>query len=182
MTHDTSVYPSGKTYSGKFTHVDSGYWTKMEWSIDRTDPLALSFVVHAKHDATGLSATERVRWEIVDPASDPLLGGTALVQWIAADSTDWQSTTLSYTRTSDKPLLIRASAKRGSGNSWVHLEQYPTAYDTLQTGITTLLGRVVGTLASGTHTAQSGDAYARLGAPAGASVSADLATRLATSG
>lgn len=42
-------------------------------------------------------------------------------------------------------------------------------------GTTTLLSRVVGTLAAGTHNAQSGDAYARLGAPAGASVSADVA-------
>jgi hypothetical protein len=42
-------------------------------------------------------------------------------------------------------------------------------------GVTTLLGRIVGTLAAGTHNPQSGDAYARLGAPAGASVSADIA-------
>jgi len=42
-------------------------------------------------------------------------------------------------------------------------------------GVTTLLSRVVGTLAAGTHQPQTGDAYARLGAPAGASVSADLA-------
>ncbi len=41
-------------------------------------------------------------------------------------------------------------------------------------GVTTLLSRVVGTVASGTHNAQSGDTYARLGAPAGASVSADI--------
>ncbi len=38
-----------------------------------------------------------------------------------------------------------------------------------------IAARLVGTIASGTHTAQSGDAYARLGAPAGASVSADIA-------
>lgn len=42
-------------------------------------------------------------------------------------------------------------------------------------GVTTLLSRIIGTLASGTHNAQSGDSYARLGAPAGASVSADVA-------
>ena len=43
-------------------------------------------------------------------------------------------------------------------------------------GTTTLLSRVVGTLATGTHNPQSGDAYARLGAPNGASVSADVAS------
>ena len=42
-------------------------------------------------------------------------------------------------------------------------------------GVTTLLARIIGTLATGTHTPQTGDAFARLGAPAGASVSADVA-------
>jgi hypothetical protein len=58
-----------------------------------------------------------------------------------------------------------------------------STYDGSDTaGTTTLLARIIGTLATGTHNPQSGDAYARLGAPAGASVSADIATRLATSG
>lgn len=42
-------------------------------------------------------------------------------------------------------------------------------------GITTLLSRIIGTIASGTHNAQSGDSFARLGSPSGASVSADIA-------
>ncbi len=42
-------------------------------------------------------------------------------------------------------------------------------------GTTTLLSRIVGTLATGTHEPQTGDSFARLGAPAGASVSADVA-------
>jgi hypothetical protein len=42
-------------------------------------------------------------------------------------------------------------------------------------GITTLLSRIIGTLATGTHNPQTGDAYARLGAPAGASTAADIA-------
>ncbi len=42
-----------------------------------------------------------------------------------------------------------------------------------------LASKVVGTLASGTHNPQSGDSYARLGAPAGASTSADIAAVLA---
>ena len=37
-----------------------------------------------------------------------------------------------------------------------------------------LLDHLVGTMAAGTHNPQSGDSYARLGAPAGASVSADI--------
>ncbi len=41
--------------------------------------------------------------------------------------------------------------------------------------INTILSRIIGTLASGTHNPQGGDAYARLGTPAGADVSADVA-------
>jgi len=41
--------------------------------------------------------------------------------------------------------------------------------------VDTIVARVIGTLATGTHNPQSGDAFARLGAPAGASVSADIA-------
>jgi hypothetical protein len=41
--------------------------------------------------------------------------------------------------------------------------------------VDTILGRVIGTIAAGTHTAQTGDTFARLGAPAGASISADIA-------
>ena len=52
--------------------------------------------------------------------------------------------------------------------------------DTSQTGndngadINTLLARLIGTIATGTHNPQSGDTYTRLGAPAGASIAADL--------
>ena len=49
-------------------------------------------------------------------------------------------------------------------------------------GTTTILGRIIGTLATGTHNPQTGDSFARLGAPVGASISADIQTRLATSG
>lgn len=55
-------------------------------------------------------------------------------------------------------------------------------WDVLTSGLTTvgsigkyLVDRVIGTLASGTHQPQGGDAYARLGAPAGASIAADIA-------
>jgi hypothetical protein len=42
-------------------------------------------------------------------------------------------------------------------------------------GTTTLLSRIVGTLLTGNHNPQSGDSYARLGAPVHASISADIA-------
>jgi hypothetical protein len=100
----------------------------MEWEVDRTEPLKVSFVVHAKHDATSLAEAARLHWQIIDPASDPLIGGTALAEWIASDSTDWQSSTITYTRTDDRPLLVRVCAKRGSGNSYCYIEPMPDPY------------------------------------------------------
>jgi hypothetical protein len=46
----------------------------------------------------------------------------------------------------------------------------------IQDDIDTLLTRLVGTILAGNHTAQTGDVYARLGAPVGASISADITT------
>lgn len=62
-------------------------------------------------------------------------------------------------------------------------------WDALTSALTTagsigkhLVDRIVGTLATGTHQPQSGDGFARLGAPAGASVSADIAAVKAQTG
>lgn len=64
----------------------------------------------------------------------------------------------------------------------MYLDEATASLEAIGANVSTLLSRVVGTLAAGTHNPQSGDAYARLGAPAGASVVADIATRLATGG
>jgi len=64
------------------------------------------------------------------------------------------------------------NAAGAAGDPWTTV--LPGAYGAGSAG--NILGnRLVGTLAAGTHQPQSGDAYARLGAPAGASVSADVA-------
>ena len=70
--------------------------------------------------------------------------------------------------TTGKALTDAGSA----GDPWS--TAIPGAYSAGTAG--NILGnRLVGTIATGTHNPQSGDAYARLGAPAGASVSADVA-------
>jgi hypothetical protein len=122
MTHETSEVPSGKSYSHKVTYVNSSYWTIMEWEITRPAADALVIPVQTKHDSTGLSGDQLQRWEIIDPASDPIRGGTALATWTASDSTSWQSSILTYTRPDDRPLLLRVSAKRASGNSYAYVE------------------------------------------------------------
>ena len=127
MTHDTSDYPTGKSYSHKFTHVDAGFWTVMEWEITGVEALSLSIPVFAKHDITGLTTDQRIHWQLVDPSADPLISTTSsLAEWIASDSTSWQNSTLTYTRTDDRPLLLRAVAKRGSGNSYIYFDPLST--------------------------------------------------------
>ena len=124
VTHETSEVPSGKTYSHKLTFVDSGYYNVMEWEITRPSGLRIMIPVWAKHDGTGLSEAQRIHWQIIDPKNDPLVNpaNVALVEWIAADSVEWQNSILQYYKTDDMPVLLRASAKRASGNAYV-LEQ-----------------------------------------------------------
>jgi hypothetical protein len=49
----------------------------------------------------------------------------------------------------------------------------PTA-NSINERVATMDGLLLGTVAAGTHVAQSGDSFARIGAPAGASIAADL--------
>jgi len=124
MTHETTEVPTGKTYSHKFTYESSIHWTRMEWELNRTDALGLSFAVYAKHSASSLSADERLHFQIIDPTNDPLLipTGTPLAEWIASDTTDWQSSTLTYTRSDDQPLFLRIASKRGSGTAYAYFD------------------------------------------------------------
>jgi len=96
----------------------------MEWEITRPTQESLSITVHAKHDATSLSEDERIHWQLIDPDDDPLINPAAslLDSFIAIDSTDWQSDTLTYDKADDRMLLLRACAKRGSGNSYIYVE------------------------------------------------------------
>ena len=134
MTHETSEVPSGKTYSHKFVFEDAGYWNVMEWEIAGVTGTAISIPVYAKLDASGLSADQRLHFQIIDPTADPLVSGSPLAEWIAADSTDWQNSTLTYTRTSDFPLMLRITAKRASGNAYAYFDAMTTGGGGTTTG------------------------------------------------
>jgi hypothetical protein len=124
ITHETSEVPSGKTYSHKLTFVDGGYSNVMEWEITRVESLSLFISAWAKNDILGLAEQERLHFQIIDPYLDPLINASAspLVEWIAADSTDWQSWQLDYNRPDDRPLLFRICAKRSSGNAYAYFD------------------------------------------------------------
>lgn len=125
MITDATVYPSGKSSSMKFIYESANSWNQMYWEIPSTDPASLSFTVYAKHDSTGLSSNERIHWQIVRPDQDPFVDPTdsPVAEWIADDSTDWQTSTLSYTRTEAIPLILRCIAKRASGYAWAYVDQ-----------------------------------------------------------
>ena len=124
MTHETSEVPSGKTYSHKFTYTSDSYSNYMEWELSSPMNNTISIPVYAKHDATSLTEAQRLHWQIIDPANDPMIDATktALDEFIAADSTDWQTHTLMYNKTDDKPLILRVSATRGSGNAYAYCD------------------------------------------------------------
>lgn len=64
----------------------------------------------------------------------------------------------------------------GAGLSITDSSRYAEDQTTVDSsGVATLLSRVVGTVAAGTHNPQSGDAYARLGAPAHTTIAGDIA-------
>ncbi len=81
----------------------------------------------------------------------------------------------------DANIPANTVAELGTGSTLTFLAPASTALsttvwtNTLATNLGTTNSRIVGTLASGTHNPQSGDAFARLGAPAGASIAADIA-------
>jgi hypothetical protein len=120
MTHETSEVPVGKTYSHKFTYTTASFPNYMEWEISRPSGLRIMIPVWAKHDATSLTAAQRLHWQIIDPANDPMVDSTktALAEWIAADSTDWQQSILQYYLTDDQPVILRVTATRASGNAY----------------------------------------------------------------
>jgi hypothetical protein len=120
LTHETTVVPANHAYSHKFNYVDGGFWNVFDWEISRTGSNYLQFPVFAKHDATGLTADQRLHFQIISLAADPLVSvsNTPLAEWIAVDSSDWQSSALSYTKADDMLLVFRICAKRASGSSY----------------------------------------------------------------
>ena len=92
----------------------------MEWELSSPINTIISIPVYAKLDSAGLTEAQRLHWQIIDPAQDPIWNpaNVALAEWIAADSTDWQTDTLTYTKTDDKPLILRVTATRASGNAY----------------------------------------------------------------
>ena len=130
MTHETTEKPVGKSFSHKFTYENIGYYNEMNWEIAGSACLFLAIPCYAKHDSTGLSATQRLHFQIINPASDPLINpaNVALAEWVAADSTSWQSSILNYTRTDDTPLLLRICAQRASGSAYALIDNQPLGF------------------------------------------------------
>lgn len=127
---------SGKTHEYVFTYGNASYYHFMEWDLE-CGPIETMATVevecYAKHDATGLAASARLTFEIIDPKADPWVNSanSALDTWTAADSTDIQMHTLSYARTDPRPLKVRIYAKRASGTHKALLD-FPLEFATAQ--------------------------------------------------
>lgn len=140
-------------------------WYNLALTAGNLDTIG-DFVVHA----TGSGADPAdLAFEVVayDPADAAGLGLSRLDAAISTRSTLTQANILSDATPFQGARIdasISSRAPESGGN------------------LATLLARVLGTIAAGTHSPQSGDAYARLGAPSGASIAADILTRLATAG
>lgn len=134
----------------------------------------------AKTDATALTGTgANAHYTCVLDATDTGTLGTLRV-WchISGALAVWKDFLVI-------PALVYESLVAGSDNLQVDAVQVggtsQTAND-MSGDVDTILARIIGTLAAGTHPVQGGDAFARLGAPAGASVSADIAANFARLG
>lgn len=140
-------------------------WYNLALTAGHLDTLG-DFVVHA----TGSGADPSdLAFEVVayDPADAAGLGLSRVDAAISTRSTLTQANILSDATPFQGARIdaaISSRAPESGGN------------------LATLLARVLGTIAAGTHSPQSGDAFARLGAPSGASIAADILTRLATAG
>jgi hypothetical protein len=143
---------------------------------------ALTVPVFA-HDANGDAVTGLVDAGFTKRISKNGAAFAAMTVTITEMENGWYSVPLSTTHTNTTGVLsitlTHASCKQINIQLRVHanlLDDLSTATNlqTVDDNVDTLLTRIVGTLAAGTHNPQTGDSYARLGAPAGASVSADI--------
>jgi hypothetical protein len=141
------------------------------------------YAYDAQHQAEDLDAVPTVGVEN-NTGTDRSSGLSAVTKQAASTGIYY----VDYTVASDhavEGLLWRVTATEGGTAT-----QYAAAsivVDTTAVDFTsadrgkldTLAARILGTLDAGTHKPQTGDAYARLGAPAGASTAADIAAVLA---
>jgi hypothetical protein len=134
-------------------------------SVDEIQASALADLFNTDSGTTYAAAVDgSVVAEIADNA-----GGSSLTAGGIADAV-WDEALSGHSGAGSAGAALSAAGT--AGDPWI--TALPGSYGSGTAG--NILGnRLVGTIASGTHNAQSGDAYARLGAPAGASVSADVA-------
>jgi hypothetical protein len=149
---------SGQVAAGAFVTKSAGALT-----TPSVGPAGVLYVNGVANGATvTITGSNPYKWAVTLPT---LLAGDIVQVYITATIATIATASIVWTDTADTKLV-----------SDLHDSSYAGA-DTA--GTTTLLARILGTLDTGTHKPQSGDAYARIGAPIGASIAADVATRLA---
>jgi hypothetical protein len=116
--NEITTVPTGITVSYKHTCESASLinFRQSCYLIDAGKTLSLTGYFKLADDHSAYAP----RLEILDPASDPILGGTALATGTVGTpggSANWQTVTVSYQNTTTQPLwvIIRASCKHATG-------------------------------------------------------------------
>jgi hypothetical protein len=164
----TVALPLVPTTAGRTLDVSTGGEAGVDWANVGSPTTSLALT------GTTIATTQQVDVNTIKTQSVTLSGGVTIPAATLASTTNITAGTITTASN-----LTTNNDKTGYGLSSAAVQ---AIWDALTSALTTsgsigkyLLDHLVGTLASGTHNAQSGDAYARLGAPVGASISADVA-------
>jgi hypothetical protein len=88
----------------------------VEWEINGSSGLAITATLYVKSSATGM--TTRPTIAICSPRYPRWNASGILASGTAADNTDWQTVTASYTPTADGPLVVRVYGCNASGTTY----------------------------------------------------------------
>jgi len=88
----------------------------VEWEINGSSGLAITATLYAKSSATGM--TVRPTIAICSPRYPRWNATGVLASGTAADNTNWQTVTATYTPTADGPLVVRVYGANVSGTTY----------------------------------------------------------------
>jgi hypothetical protein len=114
----------------KTTFELDGYSSLFGWPLLGKAGVPVHATITCRKQQTG--ETVAPHFDICDPQEGFEAAGEQLATVSMADSTDWQTLTLSYTPSYDKPLSFRASGQNGSGTMYYFWEidpDYPAESD-----------------------------------------------------
>jgi len=109
-----SVLPNAKCYT--FNCASASYPAFLDFSVRKIKSVPLVVIARMRQNASGM--TERPTVQLINPANDPLFGGTALATQMVTDDTFWQTLTINYNPSDaanyDRGLIVRLRMRDAS--------------------------------------------------------------------